>query len=229
MELSEAVRLRERLLVVVAGPNGAGKSNFVEAYLGPCDLPFVNADLIARTLDPEAPAELAYAAAAAADQVRGALVEQGVSFCMETVFSDASGTKLTFLRRARARGYTVVLVFIGLENPELCIGRVSQRVAEGGHDVPDEAIRSRYPRSLANLRAALEFVDHAFLFDNSSCDAPYRHVATLRAGRVERRAAALPDWTADQPALGREPSAPRPRRRREARTTSDPRRPPHRP
>jgi len=220
-DLPEALAGAERFLVVLAGPNGAGKSTFFDLYLAPLALPFVNADRIAGTLGADAPAGFAYASAAAAEQVRTALVERGVSFCMETVFSDAAGAKIAFLRDAQARGYAVVLVFVGLESPELCSARVSQRVAAGGHDVPDEKIRSRYPRTLENLRAALEFADGAYLFDNSACDHPYRLVATYRAGRVDNRNPPVPHWAEALPGLpgtGRSPKAPgRPRGGRAAR------------
>jgi predicted ABC-type ATPase len=209
VDLPEALGRHERFIVVLAGPNGAGKSTFFDLYLARLPLPFVNADLIARTLDPDLPAELGYASAAAADQVRAALVEQGASFCMETVFSDEAGTKVDSLTKATARGYAVILVFIGLENPDLCIGRVSQRVADGGHDVPDEKLRARYPRTLVNLRSAVEFVDCAYLFDNSSCEHPFRLVAIYRAGRFERRASPVPAWAQTLPGMA---AARRPRR-----------------
>jgi predicted ABC-type ATPase len=111
-----------------------------------------------------------YEATRAADAVRADLIARGVSFCMETEFSDPDGRKLSFLRDAQKRGYALVLIFIGLESSELAIGRVMQRTEQGGHDVPDEKIASRYPRTLMNLASAVAFVDHTFLFDNSSAE-----------------------------------------------------------
>ena len=183
-----------RVLVAVVGPNGAGKTTFVETFLHPLGLRVVNPDAIAAALFPDAPAEAAYEAARAADFVRADLVERGVSFCMETVFSDPEGAKLAFLEKARSRGYVVILIFIGLESSELAMGRVMQRTEQGGHDVPDDKIASRFPRTLANLAKALAFVDHAFLFDNSSAEEPYRFVAELRGGRITRRGATHPRW-----------------------------------
>jgi predicted ABC-type ATPase len=71
-----------------------------------------------------------------------------------------------------------------------------ERVAAGGHDVPDDKIESRFPRTFANLRQALTFVDEAFLFDNSSADEPFRFVATFAAGKRRRRKGYRPAWTA---------------------------------
>lgn len=119
---------------------------------------------------------------------------EGVSFCMETVFSDPAGDKLRFFQDAQAAGYTVFLVFIGIDNPELAVARVIQRVEDGGHDVPDIKIRDRFPRTFVNLQQAVPFVDFAYLFDNSSYDEPYCLVAVFERGRMIRRAAVLPPW-----------------------------------
>ncbi|HUP60893.1 MAG TPA: AAA family ATPase [Thermoanaerobaculia bacterium] len=196
----EAQAIRKRIaaastvLVAVAGPNGAGKTTFVDKFLDRLGLRVVNPDAIARALFPDAPPEAAYEAARAADAVRTDLLRRGVSFCMETVFSDPTGAKLAFFKEARKQGYIVILIFIGLESSDLSAARVMQRTEEGGHDVPDEKIASRFPRVLANLARALPFVDHAFLFDNSSADEPFRFVAELRAGRIVKRGAARPRW-----------------------------------
>jgi len=113
---------------------------------------------------------------------------------MESVFSDPQGAKVDFLKECRSNGYTVVMVFIGLESADLSRGRIMERVEAGGHDVPDEKIVTRFPRTFANLRQALTFVDQAFLFDNSSADQPYRFVAEFRNGRRRRRKGYRPAW-----------------------------------
>src|SRR3954451_2861941 len=192
--IRDRVTAESKVSGVIAVPKGAGKTTFVETFLHDLGLRIVNPDAIARALFPDSPADAAYEAARAADAVRADLVARGVSFCTETVFSDAGGLKLAFLREARAHGYMVVFVFIGLESSELAIGRVLQRIEQGGHDVPDEKIQSRFARTLANLSEALTFVDHAFVFDNSSAEQPYRLVAELRAGRVVRRGDVKPQW-----------------------------------
>jgi len=194
-ELRRRVRAEKRLIVVVAGPNGAGKSTFVDTFLKPTGILVVNPDEVAKGLSPDSPEALAYEAARVADAWRRDLAARGVSFCMETVFSDTQGAKVDFLWKCRSNGYTVVLVFIGLESADLSRGRIIERVEAGGHDVPDEKIVTRFPRTFANLRQALTFVDQAFLFDNSSADRPYRFVAEFRNGRRRRRKGYRPAWT----------------------------------
>ncbi len=63
----------------------------------------------------------------------------------------------------------------------------------GGHDVPEEDQRRRYPRSMANFRKAFELADEAIVFDNSSS----KHQLLVVKGRdgitIHRL---LPEWSA---------------------------------
>lgn len=189
--------LHEPLLVVIAGSNGAGKTTFHERYLSRLPLRFVNADRIAAALSPRDPSASVVQATRLAETMRLDLVGRRESFVMETVFSDPVGAKQDFLRGAQRQGYTVVLLFVGLDSAELSAARVAERVALGGHDVPDDRLATRYPRTLANLRGALAFVDVAILLDNSSARDPYRVVGTWRGGRRESVAADAPSWLPD--------------------------------
>ena len=138
------------LIVALAGSNGAGKSTFYHAHLRHAGLRLVNADVIARELDLEP-----YTAAKVADALRRELVNQRESFVFETVFSDPVGDKIAFLKDAIIAGYTVVLCFIGISSSRISEERVAMRVSQGGHDVPTEKLLTRYPRTLANLKAAI--------------------------------------------------------------------------
>jgi predicted ABC-type ATPase len=191
--------------VFIAGPNGAGKSTFFAEYVAPLGLPFVNADRAAAALradNAQASAEeIDRRAFFAAEALRATFLESRLSFCAESVFSDPVGAKLKFLERARERGYHVLLIFVGLESPDLSIARVMERVAHGGHDVPDAKLRARFPRVLKNLRSAVALVDEAVLLDNSSFDAPYRAVAEYLGGTLIRTHPPLPMWTRGLPGI----------------------------
>jgi predicted ABC-type ATPase len=191
--------------VFLAGPNGAGKSTFFEEYLAPLGLPFVNADRVAaalRAADADASAdETDRRAFATAEALRDAFVESRLSFCTESVFSDPVGAKLALLDRAREHDYAILLVFIGLERVDLSVARVMQRAGRGGHDVADTKLHARFPRVLANLRAAVGAVDEAFLFDNSSSDVPFRLVLQYARGKVVRMHPPLPAWTRRLPGV----------------------------
>ena len=180
---------RRPIVVALAGPNGAGKTTFYRNYLQPSGLRFVNADVLALELgiDP-------YQASKLADGVRRQLLELRESFIFETVFSDPVGGKLTFLLEAERSGYAVVLLFIGIEGPELSDQRVAMRVLRGGHDVPADKIRERYPRVMNNLKRALEKLSHVRIYDNSDLRTPYRLVANKEnSGKIEFNEPA-PKW-----------------------------------
>jgi predicted ABC-type ATPase len=182
--------LDERPIVVaIAGPNGAGKTTFHHAHLARAGLPFVNADVIARELGLDA-----YAAAEAAGGIREELVRLGESFVFETVFSDPVGDKVTFLKEAAAKGYTVLLCFIGTSGWEVSEERVAMRVSQGGHDVPAEKLATRYPRTMANLKAAIRELPLVWVFDNDDLSEPYRRIAVFEGGVLKESAKPWPAW-----------------------------------
>jgi predicted ABC-type ATPase len=177
------------LIVAVTGPNGAGKTTFYHSHLKSAGLRFINADVLALELDMEA-----YTAARAAGTLRSALMEQGESFVFETVFSDPVGDKLAFLQDATARGYTVILCFIGISGPEVSEQRVAMRVSQGGHDVPSEKLVTRYPRTLTNLQSAIRELPHIWIFDNDDLREPFRRVAVYEKGRRIFEGKPTPKW-----------------------------------
>lgn len=177
------------IIVAIAGPNGAGKTTFYNIYLKRSALRFLNADVLVREmyLGEYAGAELAAA-------LRYALVEQRESFIFETVFSDPVGDKLQFLKRASDLDYTVVLCFIGLANAKQSEDRVDLRVSQGGHDVPREKLVARFPRTLANLKAAFHQLPSVFVFDNSNLRRPFRYIAAFENGRAVVLNHPVPRW-----------------------------------
>ncbi len=68
------------------------------------------------------------------------------------------------------------------------------RVAQGGHDVPDEKLWSRFGRTLDNLRAAISKLPHVLIFDNSDLNVPFRQVAAFHGGEPSRRPQPVPEW-----------------------------------
>ena len=179
-------------LWLLAGGNGAGKSTFYRTALQPRGMALVNADNIARDMAPDSTEEASYAAAQLAEHLRYDLLNKGVSFCFETVFSHPA--KIDFIAQAKALGYEVVLVFIHLDNSDLNKARVIQRVSEGGHNVPEEKIESRIPRTLNHIKTALPLADEVYLLDNSRWDMPLRRIAALKAGTPVIYADTLPAW-----------------------------------
>ncbi len=94
--------------------------------------------------------------------------------------SDPVGDKLAFLRQAQAAGYKVIFNWVRIETIELSIARVMQRVESGGHDVPDEKLEARFPRTWKNASAAPRWADIALEIDNSGVERPFRLVEAWR-------------------------------------------------
>jgi predicted ABC-type ATPase len=126
---------------------------------------YINADEIDATLSGPPGEERSRRAQAMADEARRECLEHGNSFAFETVMSHPS--KIDVLREARRRGYTVVIFFVALESPQLNVERVRQRVALGGHPVPEDRIVARYERVMRLLPQGISLCDRAVLFDNS--------------------------------------------------------------
>jgi predicted ABC-type ATPase len=143
---------------VFAGPNGSGKSTVVSAL----DIVgiYINADDIKAESGSSD-----IAAAKEAEQLREHCLANRMDFTFETVLS--TDRNLDLLRRAKAAGYHIESAFVLTADPEINVRRVRSRVSEGGHDVPEDKIRSRYAKSLANLPELRERSDVCTVFDNS--------------------------------------------------------------
>jgi predicted ABC-type ATPase len=181
--LAQAIGSHSRLVIVLAGSNGAGKTTFYRRHLEPAGIEFVNADEIARNMNPSDPGAMAYEAMKIAEQVRESLLQRKHSFCMETVLSDTQGSKLDFLRRVREAGYGLVVVFIRLDSAMLSQARVHFRVQRGGHSVPDDKLLARFPRTLENAYKALALAHLGLVLDNSSDKIPYQLVEVWQDGK----------------------------------------------
>ena len=179
-------------LWILVGGNGAGKSTFYKLFLEPLGLPFVNADVLAKMVYPDAPEQHSYDAAMLAAQLRGELLLSGTSFCFETVYSHPS--KIDFVAQAKALGYEVIMVMVHLQNTDLNKARVAERISEGGHSVPDEKVISRIPRTLKHVKTSIPLCDRLQVYDNSYEDEPFKPVLTVKNGVIEQHVTPLPSW-----------------------------------
>jgi predicted ABC-type ATPase len=154
-------------VVVIAGPNGAGKSTHADALLEAFDIAiFVNADYIARGLSGRNTDAVAFEAGRIMLKRLRQLASEKADFAFESTLS--SKTFAPFLRKLRADGYEVIILYFSLANATIAVRRVRQRVKLGGHDVPAEVVRRRFARSAENL-FSLYFLscDAWVVFDNS--------------------------------------------------------------
>lgn len=116
-------------------------------------------------------------------------LEKGISFTQETTLSGAR-TERT-IRRAKERGYTIRLYYIGLDTMEESLGRIRNRVAKGGHDIPKEDVKRRFSTRFADVLRVLPYCDEARFFDN---DNGFVEVAEYRNGELIPRVSNPPRW-----------------------------------
>lgn len=132
-----------------------------------------------------------YNVAFIAELLRSKLIENNESYSFETVFSHSS--KVDLIRRANNSGYNSYLYFISTNSADINISRVNQRVAKGGHPVPEDKIISRYNRSLENLFPAIKIAHRSYIFDNSGSEIKW--IAEVTPDKeLETKTKEIPSW-----------------------------------
>lgn len=98
-------------------------------------------------------------------QLMNHAIENRISFHQETTLSGQGQKK--WIEKAKQNGFEVILLYVGLKDADLAIERVQQRVAKGGHGIPQETIRKRFQQSLKNLESIASLCDRVELYDNT--------------------------------------------------------------
>ncbi|WP_412467923.1 zeta toxin family protein [Pedobacter sp. KLB.chiD] len=154
-------------LYIISGCNGAGKTTASFTVLPEilnCR-EFVNADEIARGISPFKPESVAIQAGKIMLKRIDELLWQKADFAIETTLTTKS--YLNTIKKAKASGYQITLLFFWLNDVELAIERVKMRVSEGGHDIPEDVIRRRYKKGLQNLEQFTEVADYWLIINSS--------------------------------------------------------------
>ena len=174
-----------KLYTIIGGVNGCGKSSLTGALKAErSDLGLlIDVDKLAAQLG--SPVEGGKAAVRKIDEC----LEKGISFTQETTLSGAR-TERT-IRRAKERGYTIRLYYIGLDTMEESLGRIANRVAKGGHDIPKEDVERRFQSRFTDVLRVLPYCDEARFFDN---DNGFVEVAEYRNGELIPRVSNPPRW-----------------------------------
>jgi predicted ABC-type ATPase len=94
------------------------------------------------------------------------MVAKREDFAVETTL--AGRAYLRMIHEWKALGYQVELMFLQLPSADLAVERVKQRVAQGGHNIPEPDIRRRFERGIANFKQLYRSaVDAWQIFDAS--------------------------------------------------------------
>jgi predicted ABC-type ATPase len=162
-------------LWIIAGANGSGKSTAysqaaIEAPAG--SIWIINPDELSKRiaehdgvpLNPDAN----IAAVTRIETWLYASIAAHQTVGVETVLS--TGKYRALVEAAHAEGFSVRLIYVFLQTADLNVARVRQRVAAGGHDVAEAAIRDRRRRSFEQLAWFFEHADHVGIYDNTGAE-----------------------------------------------------------
>jgi len=136
-------------VTIVAGPNGSGKTTFAKKYLQDSDVPFLNADEIAQGISPGEVSRVALSAGKEYFRRLDQLIDSRSTFVFESTLSGVGTARI--IKNLKDSGFSVAITYLFLETPETCISRITERVSNGGHHVPDKDVVRRYWRSKKNF------------------------------------------------------------------------------
>ncbi len=155
-------------LYILSGCNGSGKTTASYTLLPEmleCSQ-FVNSDEFAKSLSPFNPSQASVTASRYMLMKIRYLLDRGLDFSIETTLATRSLGGI--IQEARKRNYSVTILYFWLNSPEIAIGRVKDRVAAGGHNIPEPVIRRRYYMGLHYLfDTYIPLCDRWILADNS--------------------------------------------------------------
>ncbi len=132
-------------LYIIAGANGSGKTTFAKSFASIHNLYFINADEIAKELDPENITKHQVRAGRKFFKELNKRLAEKNSFIIETTLSGKYLVK--YIKKAKENGFEVEMIYLFLEKAEENITRVAHRVLNGGHHVPKNDIIRRFYRS----------------------------------------------------------------------------------
>jgi predicted ABC-type ATPase len=183
------------VLTIIAGSNGCGKSTLTSSARDKFQqTPVLDPDAIAKSIQETLVSNNSDIEAGKRVLRRAEeLIAAGQSFTVETTLSGS--TYLKMAARAKEAGFNIMAVLVGTASVEINIERIKERVEKGGHDVPEEDQRRRYPRTLANMKRLLPHADLAVILDNSGASG-YILVAFGHEGHMHWNEP-VPEWAAE--------------------------------
>lgn len=180
-------------LYILGGANGVGKTTWYsigleDGYIFP-SLPFINMDNIQKELGGYTTESRLQAERIARNQI-GELISQKADFLIESNLATASDYE--WIARMRKQSYQTVLFFLGTDDVTINKERVTQRISEGGHAVPEPIIEQRYKMGISYLKKEILLFDEVLLIDTT--EFPTKVMAIVRQGKIISTEQPLAFW-----------------------------------
>ena len=177
-------------IYVLAGPNGIGKTTVNQYYI-PSEVPYINADDIAKQLRERLnDINVQELANAEALEQMNKFIYKRQDFAIETNLADED--TWLFLVNIQRLGYLVCLTFFSTSDVDICINRVNMRYLQGGHFVRPDIVKMRYENGLKLLRYYKAIPDRLFFNDNT-VDKSIRCLE-IQKGTIVFQIEELPAW-----------------------------------
>jgi len=167
-------------LRLIAGPNGSGKTTLTDELRQTYNVPlgqYTNPDEIEKSLVDAVKNKLKRSQLAqkiSKDQ-RESWLKQGIVHSYESVMSHSS--HLDYINDANELGFKTYLYYVCIDDPEINLDRVDERIQSGGHPVPKQKILARYQRSLTQLYDMAILCRRVYFFDNTNQLTPFAEVS----------------------------------------------------
>jgi predicted ABC-type ATPase len=182
------------ILTIIAGSNGCGKSTITASSREKFqDNPVLDPDAMAKAVASSGAIPSSIDAGKLVLRRAEELLQTRESFTVETTLSGY--TYLRMAERAKSAGYLIAAILIGTSSVEVNIQRIKNRVSLGGHDIPEDDQRRRFPRTLANMKRLLPIADFLLIFDNSNTENPHELIAYGTKGSIHWNEP-VPAWAA---------------------------------
>ena len=142
--------MKTKKLIIVGGANGVGKTTFAYQYSREFKIDYLGADAIVEVIDKRLNDNIELKAGKQFFKKLDEYYSINESVIIESTLSGVGLAKR--IEKFKENGFTIYLLFIFLDDVNLCKNRVAARVKKGGHNVPEKDIERRFYRSFSNFR-----------------------------------------------------------------------------
>lgn len=136
-------------LLIVGGANGTGKSTFAYHFRDEFQFEYLGADDIAKQLLNKKIGNVEIQAGKEFFRRLYIYLNERKSVIIESTLSGIGLLKK--VKEFQDAGFKISIVYVFLENVDLCKKRISIRVKKGGHNIPAADIERRFKRSAKNF------------------------------------------------------------------------------
>lgn len=141
----------KKKMVIVGGANGVGKTTFAYQYQQEYKIDYLGADDISKEFSKTHSGNSELRAGREFFRRLEWYLIENRSVMVESTLSGLGLTQQ--IKKFKANGYRVHMIYVFLADVELCKKRIRLRVKKGGHNVPPDEIVRRFQRSIENFQS----------------------------------------------------------------------------